>query len=326
VIFISGCKTTPLDPIYDTYPKLGFDPIESANYELIKVVNWDNPNPSSAVSFITSNNTFMVDTGSLSHTLLDNKGNWISSYNRGYGEELISGVYFAKDYYVDWPLTGDETKKQYSKHIHGSTLSKTEFNQYLDRAERIVYTILLQYEPEKNLARCLLKIDGNWLLIETELPKSEDRGVTKETQSRNAFMYGTTMKRGETFLKIENEIIPWYKWKDSTNPIYIEADKRRKKSGLRFSSSQVETGWDSTGYYNLKIDNESLKFKAFAFEWKRTDTFDTDMALYVHPDFPQLIILIVSINKGDSMGKVDKDPKEAGIYVIRKKENRAEIH
>ncbi len=259
LICISGCKTTALNSKYDTYPQLGFSAIESASYELIKVAPWDSPNPASAVSLITHNETFMVELGNIEHILLDSKGNLVSSYNRSYGERLSNGVFFAKDYYVDWPLTGDKTKKQYSKHFNYSSFSKSEFNH-------------------------------------------SNKVINKEI-----------------ILDIEDEITPHYQWKDPTNAIYLAAHKRKKKSSLRHSGDQSETGWDSTGYFKLKLAGESLIFKAFVFEWERATFFDTDIAMYFHPSNPELAIIIVSMNKGNNMWQVEKSPEEAGIYVVRKK-------
>lgn len=316
---IPGCKTTTIEHLYDTYPQLGFDSIESSSYELIKVADWDDPNQSSSMNLLIENKNLMIELSLSSYILIDSNGNFISSYIRGEGESLTSNLFLAKDYYIDWPLTGNKDRKKYSKRIHASTLSINEFNQYLDLAEKVIYTTFLQYESEEYLARCLLRIDGHWMVIEIELPEDYDMLATKEELSQKAFKHATTMKNEEVFYKVADEITPSYKWKDTTNPIYLEAHKRREKSYLRYSSQQAEKGWDSTGYFNLKFGGEVLKFKAFTFEWKREFIFDPDMNLYLDTRTPELAVLIVTMNKGNDIWKVEKDPKEAGIYIIRRK-------
>ena len=320
IFLISGCISTKnLDPIYDTYPKLGIDTVESEHYELVKVANLDYYDQPSGVSLMTESKNFIVDTIYISHTMLNSKGDWLSSYI-GRGLES-SGVSFTKDHYVDWPLTGDKKLKNYSKRINLDTLSKAEFEQYYNKADRALYKTLVQSYPIKDIARCLLKIDGDWVVIETELPESTSLEYNSEILGQEKVMYGYKQKNEKSLYEIENIVIPWYKWEDSSNLIYIKEKKRIKKSRLKIATHQELSGWDTESYFNLKFGDEILKFKALVFESSESDYtgFWPSIALHIHPTSPNIGILIVKVTMGDIVAGLSRPLEEAGIYVLRKK-------
>src|SRR5690606_21554706 len=68
---------------------------------------------------------------------LNNRGDITDSISIESGKLFNSGVFFYKDYYIDWFNTGDKTKKNYTEVIEDSTLTKDQIKAYIKEAEAL---------------------------------------------------------------------------------------------------------------------------------------------------------------------------------------------
>lgn len=301
---------------FKNHPQLGVDLVKSMNYELVKMFELGENNITDKVYYLPDEQIVVFNAGICSYLRIDSTGKLLSSFSNS-SPIHKSGIFFHHDYYVDWALTGDSSKKQYKKRIPGDTLSKEQFGKYYNQAEVVACKNRFQYDPDISFVSCIMKIEGEWIIIENTIIDANKTGdFFKEL--RENIMHGYETKNENPLITIENTIIPFYNWKDTSNPIYIETHQRRIKIKKPFLSYDINNtrrrnGWEATGYFNLKIEQDTLKFKAYTYEMTEDrNDFNPKMSWYSVPSNPQLTYLLVEAGRGD------RNPEEIGLYVLKK--------
>lgn len=342
IALISACSAeTAIDPIYEAYPQIGVDNIQSSNYEIIKVAEGTTINPTLGVYFMSDSNNFIINNSVYEFTMLDSNGNPLDVYHSSNAHPHNSGVFFYQDYYVDWLLTGDKTKKKYSNYINADSLSEEQFEIYFNAADAAAYKTMWHHEPKNDYARNLLRINGSWMVLENEILQYDDRQEYAEKLIHHLNFYDDNpsfveTKNKTTFSQLDS-ITPNYHWKeipsnlyineetkqleqkkrDAANPIYIKAYQRRDRNNRRYGVGDTRKGWNATGYFHIIVGgNELIKFKAYTYRFDERGRFDPHIYVYPHPSNPDVSLIAVEMFRE---GEGDRDPRELGIYVLRKK-------
>ena len=295
---------------FKKYPKLGIDTIQSDNYKLIKIEDYTNGYMSDGARFLPELEIFVFNAGFGSYWRLNKNGNFLDAFSDDVNMHNC-GVFFHKNYYIDWALTGESKKKQYKEYINGDTLSALQFEQYLKKAE------IITYEFRDSAVMCLLKIDNAWIAIVREIIYGKN---SIYENSKDLALQGHQTKNDTVFTIIDNTIIPFYDWKDASNPIIIKNHIRRIRVRKPFFSYDINNtirkrGWEATGYFHWKINQDTLKFQAYTFE--KTEKYlkglIPNMSIYQIPSKPDLAFFIVGAGRGDRVSE------EIGFYVMKKK-------
>ncbi len=299
---------------FDTYTYLSENKTESENYKILKLTD----RSPRIILFDKVSENFILTGDELYLTTIkkiNNKGEEIDSL-KVKGHLYPSGVYFYKDYVIDWAITGNKSKQKYDTIINYDTLSKKEFKNYLSRADIIDFT--KRYKNLENFkGRCHLKIQDKWIVIESKkMFEKLERDYKKDYFEIRHKNKDFSKKNGNRLIPLKNSIAPFYDWEKQNNTIFIQ--KFVKES---YFSPQLflggNAGWRGAGYFQLTHKAETLNFKSYAFKpSKRFFSLDPEISIY-HPD-KEYNINIAFIKLGHQP-RSNRHFSESGIYVLKSK-------
>ena len=266
---------------------------------------------------------------------LNNRGDITDSISIESGKLFNSGVFFYKDYYIDWFNTGDKTKKNYTEVIEDSTLTKDQIKAYIKEAEALDAGV--DYSDFKDVKIDLFIFNGEgWSLIKSKklyneiVPVEEERDYKSKGKKQLHLMRDT-----ETFsLKLESYFGSFkkrYTLLDRFRPTYLKNKSKEytfevvafKKikydEPSKFSFADVSygpPGWYGIGYVTLNYGSEPvIPFKLEAIEYE--DRIETGINIY-YPEMETGEVLTLAII---SAKRNREDPLDYnGLYVIRPKE------
>ncbi len=311
-----------LNKEYDKYEYLFKNTTESENYKIIRIA--DKRPEHILFDRITGN--FILTGDELYKTTIrkiNKNGELIDSLEiEGY--LYPSGIYFYEDYCIDWAITGNKSKHKYDIIINYDSLSKEEFEDYLNKATIVDFT--QKYKNQEDYkGRCHLKIQDKWVVIESkkmfrELEKDYEKDYF-ELEHKNF-----SKKNGDRLIALSNSIAPFHNWEKQDNMIFIQ--KFSKESYTRrslgdFNSHGSGTGWHGTGYFQLTYKSEILNFKSYTFQ-ASTWRFSTPKisscrpAISIYYPEKSYNIALVFIELSNPPG-VLRNSEEIGLYVLKKK-------
>ncbi len=319
-----------LNKKYDKYEDLFKNTTESENCKIIKLP-FEKPR---RVLFDRVTKNFIL-TGNSEYQITSRKinenGEEIDSLKiKGY--LFSSGVYFYEDYCIDWAITGNKSKHKYDTIINYDSLSKEEFEDYLNKATIVGFTKKhADYKGfeslENHKGRCHLKIQDKWIVIESK--KMFDELEDDYEKDYFELKHKNSSKKNEPrLITLSNRTAPIKDWKKEDNIIFLQKFKKesREREGFFFDNRDRRSGWNGTGYFQLSYNSEVFNFKSYAFESKRFTnspfvpyicSFKPDISVY----FPEKIynVDIAFILSGDASGLSNQPTESRGIYVLKKK-------
>lgn len=308
-----------------------YDSPESENYKIEKIIDGQ----IYFIMFDEINENFLVKTDektSLEHSLwkINNKGIIIDSI-KSQGSFLHSGVYFHEDYCIDWIISGDKSKKHYDKIITYDTLTKTSFESLLENSSIVDFDKKhgeYNNSDRPNKGRCFIKIKEKWMVIESEKMFDElERDYTKTFYQ--IIHKKHKKKNGNRLNPIANSIPPFYKWNNQDNFIHKQKFVREqyKSSSFYDINNTSRSGWDGTGFFNLKHHSENLNFKAFGFQYTSflgyidNGSFSPDISIYFanNRNNNKKKIDLIFIEMGNLGQFRGRNNQEIGLYIVKKK-------
>lgn len=234
-------------------------------------------------------------------------GKVIDSLNsRAYMNTL--GVFLDSTSYIDWAFSGNKKRKEYKQIIDYDSLANSEFLALIEKAETVAYG----NNYDKKTTNCYVKIDDAWFVLESKKAFASDLYLEPET-----FFKHKTKNKG-SFITLKNQILPFQKWKDKNQFIYLQgfvAESRQFKSLLDINN-HGRSGWNGTAYYRLNYESNTFYFKGYAF---KGDSFSTDLSFFSlegtsSADDSAVSFIIVRRNNNSRA-----DIREKGVYLISKK-------
>jgi len=312
-------ESTQLLKLETEYPRLGFERIESEHFELVKIDELIETNPYYDVRYFPMQKIFLFSyTDDNLHYKIDANGKILGKLTDG---ALLhsSGVFFHDNYYIDWPLTGDSTKKEYSSVVNQDELSAAEFENYLAKAETIALFRRIVDKPLEWYGRCMIKTGNNWMVIEKKLHiTNPDFDFNKDPAKLT--LSGHSTKNDSNFIEITDAISPFYAWQDDENPFFVSdfiKEKRVKKKLLNYdiNGTARKNGWEGVGLYNWRIGSDTLKFRAYSYKITESSSslYNPSMNVYKTNLVNDLAFLLVGKSRGD------RPKAEVGVYVLRRK-------
>jgi len=303
-----------LNKKYDNYQYLYKNTTESKNFKILKITD----RTPRFILFDKVTKNFILTGDELYLTTIrkiNNKGEEIDSLEIK-GHLYPSGVYFYEDYCIDWAITGNKSEQKYDAIIDYESLSKKEFEDYLNKATIIDFT-----QKYKNLesykGRCHLKIQDKWIVIESkkmfkELEKDYEKDYF-ELEHKNL-----SKKNGDRLIALKNQLVPFHDWEKQDNIIFIQ--KFNKESYSRrslgdFNNHGPGTGWHGTGYFQLTYKSEIFNFKSYAFKSKRF-SYDPYISIYLPEKEYNIDLSFIEITNSPGTRQPSGN---SGLYVLKKK-------
>lgn len=237
---------------------------------------------------------------------IDGNGNKIDSISVGNNIANNCGVFFFQDNYIDWIITGEKNKKSYSEIIDGDLLTDTEFDNILSTTSEIY--IDKDYDNDKALI--YLKNNLGWALLKSR--KHYDKLVSADGLLNNWILKPYNSKTKNRFIEI-----PYYNSradKDITHQNFLVTEHfmktQKHKSSLGDFNNTRRVGWSGTGYFKLNYNSEIINFKASAFN----NSLDKSSIYFTNNKTQDFVLIQLDKKAAD-----DRDFKESGTYVLRKK-------
>ena len=307
---------TLLPSTYNEYAYLYENKVESKDYRIIKIIDGSTYDD---MLFHTGTEEFILEMPDSDYDR-NNRG-WKTYWKISKEGEVIDsldttaymydvGVFFDSISYIDWVDSGKKIAQKYQARIDFDTVSKTSFDGYVASAESITYAI--DFENKK--ANCYLKIKDEWLVFESK------KAYQSDIRSDGKANFGYEPKSRDSLIELTNRILPFQKWKDEKEFIYLErfvGEERQYQSFLDLNNTS-RGGWNGTGYFRLTHNSEPLYFKSYTF---KSDSYDSDLRLYDfqyskgHSIKENDISFIIKAKNHNS----NADRKEAGVFAIIKK-------
>lgn len=300
---------------YPDYHNLSEDAAESRSFEIRKIKHGTLSNE---VLFDTQEKTFIIKRGFGSgdrydYWKINRKGYVIDSFYHD-SHLFPSGVFYDKDTYNDWAISGNKNRQHYASILDADAMSEAELKSYLDKADIVDFGV----DYENNKARFYVRIDNKWLVLESAKRfDSFENAYGKDYYEVAA--KGYAKKNADRLLHLKDYIKPFQKWENQNNIIYLQYfDKKGYKSAPFMDINSH--GWEGdygTGYFQIRHYNELLNFKAFT---SRRDGFgfDPNIMFYTLPNEYQdevKVSLIQLVGRPYNM----RSSKEFGMYAIREK-------
>ncbi len=313
----------PLSEKLKEYKYLSEGPIESDNYEIIKIIdNWKGRAEVDGIVFLeaifydTTTKNILFCTNPKEYEKIDDEwenkipyqifwkmndhGRVIDSIKIDYSLGLNnSGVFFHDDYFIDWVNNNNKTKQKYIDVIEGDSLSIQQLESHINRANMLY----ANKDYENEITNLFLKEKEGWTRI-----KSKKLYEKTEPIYGQVLMY-TLKPYIENYKKrfIELDIA-----KGELEPIQIEhfVKKSKQSKSLADINNHGRSGWGGIGYFKLNHNSESINFKGHAFNRKLDRTY-----IY-YPIEKDQDFLIMYLHKRASD---NRHFKNTGIYVLRKK-------
>lgn len=240
---------------------------------------------------------------------------------------------FKDNYFLDWPITGDTSRKYFAKIIKIDTLMSgdkwiEQLNMLYKRAEIVIFK---NYYPE---IKYYFKIKDEWTLIYGDMKIYQLDQYKLMEQFPN--------KTTEQFVSLVREYLYDFRREGKPNSLnnsikvcmnysYFLTVKRKYES-LRINFNPAYTGtitgFHGIGYFDIKFNNEILKFKTYAFTADH-NTINPNITFYYLPENYGIDLLFFSLDRRfQSYSLEDRRlyrreriscRDERGLYVIRKK-------
>ncbi len=319
-----------LNKEYDKYEYLFKNTTESENYKIIRIA--DKRPEHILFDRITGN--FILSGDELYKTTIQkiNKNGELIDSLEIEGHLYPSGMYFYEDYCIDWAITGNKSKQKYDTIINYDSLSKKEFEDYLNKAEIVDFTHFRESEKSEHTGRCYylkgrchLKIQDKWIVIESKkLFEELENDYEKEYFELKHKIF--SKKNGDRLIALSNSIAPFHNWEKQDNMIFIQ--KFSKESYTRrslgdFNSHGSGTGWHGTGYFQLTYKSEILNFKSYTFQastWRFSTPKISSCKPYISIYYPEksynIALVFIELSKPPG---VLRNSEEIGLYVLKKK-------
>lgn len=203
---------------------------------------------------------------------VDKSGNLIDSLESINGESISSsGIIFNESYYIDWAISGDKSKKEYTKTINYDTLSDADFTSYLVKAEATYI------HTDNFITRCFLKIDNELIQITSDKLIDDDpfekvyykwkiKHLHKSKSQRFEYheirpaeihsnMYGSIptedVFENNTILELQH---------------FTKTHRTRKGAMPGAPANNSRSGWKGIGYFEWNYNSDKLHFKADVFD------------------------------------------------------------
>lgn len=325
-----GCKyvgriRNPIDRAllpnsFKEYQFLSKNKVNSSDYVIKKIIDGELSDRNS-VLFNTLTQEFILkieevdskknDQGWMTLWKINEEGKIIDSLT---AKGLLNtiGVYFEADFYIDWINSGNKSKQKYKQIINFDSITTSDFNGFVKKAEAIAYSD--NYKSET--INCYLKIEDDWVVFESA------EGYKNGYYSNPEVFFKHKTKSVSLLLVIKDSIEPFHKWSDINSFIYLQKFIKESYQRAPFSVNGMgRSGWNGVGYFQLIHNSSFLYFKSYTF-------FNTD----IHHYNPDISIYKPLKNYGDYSSGIDiafmvirvrfnkRNPNEGGVYMIGRKD------
>jgi hypothetical protein len=322
----------------EQYPNLHENLVTSENYELVKVVDGS----VNALFFNKKTQQIIVEANK-KLLKIDKKGIVIDSIIK-HEPFFASGYAFNLDDYNDWIFTGDKYNKKYDQQIDARKYSIEQLTTLFDSAEIVEFS----QKRDKSYAHLynsqqvtLVDISGRSDLIHNRCDIN-DRRYTYMNWEDVCF---ENYKRNENLFIFEDSFLWGWSYIDNAEKneginhgIEVVKFKRRKYyldegvSGQLLSllivslygGSMPSRYWYGDAYFNIKHQNETLKFKVFANN-RNNRIEHYNLSAYQLPD---PLLNDIKLIRVDYFSEQHMDTvatlnnyynKDVGLYILRKK-------
>lgn len=269
---MTSCNTE--STYYKDYLYLSSNKVASENYKVIKLLN-DN------TGYMSSSTDMFYD--KQNHNFLTRKNDSIYWKINGVNLELDSiivrgdfdnsGVFFNKNYYVDWILTGDKKRKKYLKIIIDENFSNSELERLYEKAQEI------SFSRSYSKGRCYFKINESWLVVESEKLYSK---IEYDSETKQLKMSDFPIKNKNRIIQLQS--LDLFKKQENKPSLitYIHFLKKEKHGSSFFDfNNTTRAGWTGIGYFQLNHGLETLKFKDNTFVTLVDNDLIFDIGAYV---------------------------------------------
>ncbi len=311
-----------LNKKYDKYQYLYKNTTKSENYKILKITD----RTPRFILFDKVTENFILTGDELYLTTIrkiNNKGEEIDSLEIK-GHLYPSGIYFYEDCFIDWVITGNKSKQKYDAIIDYNSLSKKEFEDYLNKADIVDFIHFSKPESSKHytgrvhfVGRCHLKIQDKWIVIESEkMFKELEKDYEKEYFELKHKNF--SKKNGDRLIALKNQIIPFHDWEKQDNMIFIQKFSKEsysRRSFGDFNNHGPGTGWHGTGYFQLTYKSEIFNFKSYAFKSKRF-SFNPYISIYLPAKKYNIDLSFIEITNSSGARQPSGN---SGLYVLKKK-------
>lgn len=240
-------------------------------HEVVKISGY----PANDARYIKRNNSFIIATKlrfeSWTNLWRINADGIITdsfvATDEGEGRLPCSGIYFHKESYIDWALSGDKLPKSYVNIIDTTVLDKAKIHKALEQAQQIVWQKNTHYKriyrglEETVEFHYFLKSDEGWSLLKSplELDKNE---YPELSLAFNNIYTKISADTGSDISVLENKTVDLM---SAISPIRLLKFKKhgRSKSGFMDINSVAWTGDYGSGHFQLKAGEDMIDFKSF---------------------------------------------------------------
>ncbi|TDQ11380.1 hypothetical protein [Pedobacter metabolipauper] len=317
----------------DSYPYLN-EGVSSEHYEIkflytgLSNIDFDTKSMNTIVE------TAHVNDETLGYYKYNNQGELLDSFRTD--SSFVTNFYpggtlFGKDYYVEWAINGDKTKKPFAGFLNmdfkmDAAVWDENFQKFYAAAD------FVHYYPSENwhYLTFYFRINGTWTALNTL--ENDDR-IYQDMSSENKLDFKNFKQKGNQFVPLKSSITDKYpllsykhnnnyegikyNWEGSKEPITLNYFKKEFIAG-EAAYTNIPLSWGGTGYFTLKYKNELLNFKEVGAKdigfFKKAE-FHINLYTTPQPWFNKTELAFINVSYTSSL--VDRGGE--GLYVIKRK-------
>ncbi|MCF6226197.1 MAG: hypothetical protein L3J22_07865 [Xanthomonadales bacterium] len=310
--------------VSEVYPTLSENIVESNSYQIHKALGgsaFNSPGFFENIFFIAANDQFLIKTEVMysdqyDFWKMDKKGQVIDTFVSS--DTLhVSGYFLGKDYYIDWPLTGNKSKHLYSQIIDDQQLSNKEFEHLLNKADVVKF----EKYSDLSMVRCYLKIGQSWLVIES---KKRFNSFSNDLSGLNkgVILKGFTKPKADQIISLEEVTLKQYNVNNPNSLFKIEKFIKKGRQRKSFFSLDINNNmWQGDyglGHYQITHQKELLNFKSVGYRNLRGN-YSSGLHFYTLPEAYQYRFDGLFFKQSTrAFNKVKEN--QQGLYLLTKKE------
>lgn len=342
LVCLAACSLLSGKPSTEKLPQLA-DVNFGSDYEIQHISGY----PEANLIYVKTNRTYIVSTHLRTFERfrwhhfwrIDNNGNLIDSFaTREIQDFSLAGIYFEKNWYNDWLLTGEKKNKPYQRIIHSKDIDTQALNNLFAESEQILWDQVWIYGENQSQQEFhfYLKNNNDWILVRSDEKLFKTSQESWPPISHVYFIREhnppiADMNEGKLDAEQVQSLCPIKKISLVYPAFTLEKNisDNLQFTGFKKSYSvrpgfMAEQGWEGkvgAGNYQLTFDQNTFDFTTYTNATSGShnqEKFSPALGL-IHslPEDEGSPFLLLKL-LGGSFG-TSRDDTESGIYILRKK-------